>query len=167
MTRRASGCVVVCTLAALACDGAKGESRPPDPCVMKYPRGMNQVVASNDSITQAVTECRGDDGACKAMTACKGSPADRQCDMAALITAQAAACVAEANGLAPGITNPRTNLVYDFVYRRITWNVSNTMYDGARGERPEAGGGVRGGQSATVDAIDARLLNRFDWSADQ
>ena len=135
---------------------------------MKYPRGTMPTVAPGDQITQALNECRGDDGDCKAPMACRGMPADRVCDAKVLITAQAATCVAEANGLARGIVaTPRTGLVYDFVFRRITWSVSNTMYDGDRGERPDSGvGGVRGGQSVAVDAISGKVLTSFEWSAD-
>jgi hypothetical protein len=157
---------VVLLAAVIGCEG-DGSATAADPCVMKFPRGTTQVVAPVDQITQAVNECRGDDGACRAQMACLGSASGRLCDAKMFITANAAVCVAEANGLARGImAQPRTGLVYDFVFRRITWNVSNTMYDGERGERPDGGGGLRGGQSIAIDAITAKLLNRFEWSSD-
>ena len=104
---------------------------------MKYPRGTMPTVAPNDQIVQALGECRGDSGECLAQLACRGAAADRVCDAKLLITANAAVCVAEANGLGRGIqATPRTGLVYDFVFRRITWSVSNTMYEGDRGPGP-------------------------------
>jgi hypothetical protein len=174
MTRRASLAVVLVAALVAGCDGdaADGgsdgnEARSLPACVMKYPRGMQQPAAPGDQIAQAMSECRGDDGECRAQQACQGAPANRQCDATLLISAQAAVCAAEAGGLKPGIlATPRTGLVYDFVFRRITWSVSNTMYEGERGERPAAGGGLRGGQSMAVDAITAKLLNSFEWSAD-
>jgi hypothetical protein len=166
MTRRASVFTVVAVL-AMACDGEHDASKALSACVMKYPRGTMPTVAPNDQIVQALNECRGDSGECLAQLACRGAPADRECDAKMLITANAAVCVAEASGLARGIqATPRTGLVYDFVFRRITWSVSNTMYEGDRGTRPDAGGALRGGQSMAVDAITAKLLNSFEWSAD-
>jgi hypothetical protein len=166
MTRRARITIVICAAGLFGCDGQQGQERRVDPCVMKFPRGTNQVVASSDAITQAINECRGDDGECKAQAGCQGKPQDRDCNIQRLITSQAALCVAETHGLADGLTQPRTGLVYDYVYRRITWNVSNTMYDGARGARPDSGGGARGGQALTIDAINALVLKTSEWSAD-
>jgi hypothetical protein len=167
MTRRASFAVIVLLSAMGGCDGDDDAPESLPACVMKYPRGTMPTVAPGDQITQAVNECRGDDGACRAMMACQGTPGDRLCDAKMFITAMAAVCVADANGLARGIVaTPRTGLVYDFVFRRITWSVSNTMYDGDRGVRPDAGGGLRGGQSVAIDAITAKVLRSFEWSAD-
>ena len=167
MTGRVRFAWVVFVLAAGGCDGDAGSLEAMPACVMKYPRGTMPTVASNDQIVQAVNECRGDAGECRAQLACQGTPADRVCEASMLITAGAAVCVAEASGLARGIMGtPRTGLVYDFMFRRITWSVSNTMYDGARGVRPDSGGAVRGGQSMAVDAISAKLLSSFEWSAD-
>jgi hypothetical protein len=167
MTRRVSLAWVVLAVAAAGCDGDDDASKTLSACVMKHPRGTMPTVAPNDQIVQALSECRGDSGACLAQLACRGAAADRECDARPLITANAAVCVAEANGLTRGIqATPRTGLVYDFVFRRITWSVSNTMYDGDRGTRPDSGGALRGGQSMAVDAITAKLLNSFEWSAD-
>jgi hypothetical protein len=167
MTRRVSLACLLLAAAHAGCDGGEDGSESLPSCVMKYPRGTMPTVASGDQITQALNECRGDDGACRSQMACQGTPADRQCDAKLFITAMAAVCVAEANGLARGImATPRTGLVYDFVFRRITWSVSNTMYDGDRGVRPDAGGGLRGGQSVAIDAITAKVLTSFEWSAD-
>jgi hypothetical protein len=167
MTRRVSFAWVVLAVAAAGCDGGGDDPQALPACVTKYPRGTMPTVASNDQIVQAINECRGDSGQCLAQLACRGTPADRVCDAKLLITAGAAVCAAEANGLARGImATPRTGLVYDFVFRRITWSVSNTMYDGDRGTRPDAGGALRGGQSMAVDAITAKVLNSFEWSAE-
>jgi hypothetical protein len=167
MTRRVSFAWVVLAMAAAGCDGDDDASKTLSACVMKHPRGTMPTVAPNDQIVQALNECRGDSGECLAQLACRGAAADRECDARPLITANAAVCVAEANGLTRGIqATPRTGLVYDFVFRRIAWSVSNTMYDGDRGTRPDSGGALRGGQSMAVDAITAKLLNSFEWSAD-
>jgi hypothetical protein len=167
MTRRVSLACVVGVVAIVGCGGGEGGPKALPACVMKYPRGTMPTVAPGDQITQAINECRGDDGVCRAQMACQGTPGDRQCDAKLFITAMAAICVADANGLARGIVaTPRTGLVYDFAFRRITWSVSNTMYDGDRGVRPDAGGGLRGGQSVTIDAITAEVLKSFEWSAD-
>jgi hypothetical protein len=166
MIRRAGVLSIVAVL-AIGCDGDGGDSKELPACVMKYPRGAMPTVASNDQIIQALGECRGDSGECLAQLACRGAVADRVCDAKLLITANAAVCVAEANGLVRGIqATPRTGLVYDFVFRRITWSVSNTLYEGDRGTRPDSGGALRGGQSLAVDAITAKVLNSFEWSAD-
>jgi hypothetical protein len=157
----------VVLVAAAGCEGDDGALKPASMCVAMHPRGTMPTVASNDQIVQAVNECRGDSGECLAPLACRGAPADRVCDAQMLITANAAVCAAETSGLARGImATPRTGLVYDFVFRRITWSVSNTLYDGERGSRPDAGGALRGGQSMAVDAITAKVLNSFQWSAD-
>lgn len=152
-------------LGMLSCDGS--QAKPVDPCITAYPRGQMAQVASLDAVRQAVNECRGDDGPCQASTACQGKPSDRQCEPTEFITADAALCVAQATGLDTGLERLRTGLVYNYAFRRVTWNVSNVVYDGTRGSRPDAGGGARGGQAIAVDATDARVLARYEWAGDR
>ena len=151
--------------AGTGCDGTQGSTPPVSACVKEYPREEMKAVASADAIRQAVSECQGDDGECRARTSCQGSAAGRSCQADAFITSDAALCVARDNGLEPSIGQLRASLVYDYAYRRVTWSVSNVTYDGARGNRPDAGGGDRGGQALTIDAVDARVLTRYEWTA--
>jgi hypothetical protein len=170
MSRSSAGFVVLVLLpTALAtawagCDG--DELVVLHECVQANPRGT-MGIASADAVYQAITECQGDSGACMAATACVGEARDRDCNPRGVISSAAAVCVAQANGLEPGIERLRSSLVYNFAHRRLTWNVSNVLYDGAREPPPAGASGQRGGVSMLVDAINAKLLARTEWAATQ
>jgi hypothetical protein len=158
---------VMGTLAALAFSGpACTGDEEADPCVKAHPRGM-EPISSNDALVQALSECSGDSGECRASTACQGAAADRVCEIAPLISAEAARCVAQGNGLEMGIDRVRVSLVYNYVYRRITWNVNNVTYDASVGAPPPGSNGQRGGQSFLIDAISAKMLAKNDWASSQ
>jgi hypothetical protein len=171
MSRSSARFVVLVLLPAAAlatagasCDG--DELVVLDECVKANPRGT-MGIASADVVYQAITECQGDSGGCMAATACVGQAGDRDCNPKGVISAAAAVCVAQANGLEPGIERLRSSLVYNYAHRRLTWNVSNVLYDSAREPPPPGASGQRGGVSMLVDAINAKLLARTEWAATQ
>jgi hypothetical protein len=150
--------------AAAGCDG--DEAVVLDDCVKAYPRG-NMPIASMDALSQAVVECQGDSGGCMAASACVGQPADRNCDPKGIISPDAALCVAQANGLERGLDRLRPSLVYNYIHRRLSWNVSNTLYDSVRVQPPPGANGARGGVAVVVDAHNARVLATTEWGATQ
>lgn len=100
-------------------------------------------------------ECMADDGECQAPSPCTGTVDDRECDPAHFLSSQAAACIAERQGLAPGLHGLSVGLTYNFGPRRVTWNVTNTLED--------QGGGVASGQVFVIDAVTGELLDELGW----
>jgi hypothetical protein len=99
-------------------------------------------------------DCMGDDGECQASVPCTGKLEDRECDPGRFISAQAAACIASGQGLAPGLHGLTTALSYSFGQRRVTWNVTNTL--------EESGGGASG-QVFVIDAVTGELVDELGW----
>ena len=77
------------------------------------------------------------------------------CDASAVMTHDAAICVAELLGLAPGIAGLKAGIVFHHTERRIVWNVQNTLYS-----EP---GGSEGGESLRIDAITGASLRLGEW----
>jgi hypothetical protein len=95
-------------------------------------------------------------GECQASTPCTGSAQDRECDSSLFIGADAAACIASGEGEPAGLHGLRAQLVYDLRARRVVWNVSNTLKEGADGSAS--------GDDFVIDAVTGELLDRLGWS---
>ena len=89
----------------------------------------------------------------------------RGCEVSALITREAAVCIAEREGLADGVRGWMTTLRYivrddtdDRADRgRPSWSVQNTEY-----AEPD---GSQGGQVYVIDANTGELLLQLGWGA--
>ena len=78
------------------------------------------------------------------------------CDASKIMTHDAALCVARAQGFAEGIGGLQAGLFYDTHFRRIVWNVQNTL-----SSQP----GRAQGEAIKIDAITGEVLERTGWSA--
>jgi hypothetical protein len=137
-------------------------------CMESFPVSQDAVFDAAE-IEAAQIACEQDSGPCTASDSmCKGSAANRVCNPARLrVTAPAAVCIAQANGLTDGLSAPQAQLIYNFGYRRIIWTVRNMTYDrstDATGPFPATGVVDRGGQIFAIDAIDGTA---YDGAAGQ
>ena len=71
-------------------------------CASTYPRGVLPV-APEDVLADVIANCNADSGSCSASLPCVGSAGSRICDPAKFVTAGAATCVAQGEGLEPGL----------------------------------------------------------------
>jgi hypothetical protein len=146
---------------AAACD-RQDSTAAEQQCIASNPRAGD--VADQPAVQSAIAECLDDSGACQASTPCMGKVSDRECVDTRLISPAAAICIARHQGLLEGLTGPGAGLAYNYGYRRITWSVSNLLYDRRRGVEPDGGGGDEGGQAMIIDAITGRLHFSGQWS---
>jgi hypothetical protein len=129
-------------------------------CRVRYPRVSGSAVS--DDLTRIVANCRGDDGNCQASTPCTGTAADRICDEARFITADAAICIARAAGLEPGLHAPKARLIYHYGFRRVIWSVENVRW---RDTAPTGFSGGSSGDIFAVDAVTGEFLGKCSWES--
>ncbi|MFV8753946.1 PepSY domain-containing protein [Nannocystaceae bacterium ST9] len=78
------------------------------------------------------------------------------CDPDAILSRDAALCIAEFHELAPGLLEWRASLVYNYEHNRPIWAVENTL---------AADDCVQSGVELEIDAQTGELLGTYEWTA--
>jgi hypothetical protein len=156
MAGRSAAIALVIGLLASGCrapvtpgdDGALG-------CLAKHPPVPESVAGREDA--QAAARTCVENVRCT-HEQCRGAPDRRVCELARLLSAEAATCIARASGLEAEVQILAPELAYNIAHRRIVWNVRNLSYD-----RGTPGVVHEGGAMFVIDAVDGRVLDRLGW----
>jgi hypothetical protein len=100
----------------------------------------------------------------RARAACEAERVGDACDPRKFLTREAAICIARADGLKEGVAPWFAAIRFHGSYRRVVWNVRNTLL--IEGPSVSADGGPGGsmqGVSLTIDAITGSVLGRQTW----
>lgn len=89
----------------------------------------------------------------QAIAECTAEGAD---DCEVVVTREAAECIAAEGGLAPGVADWRTSLVFHHTHNAIVWNVMSTA---------SQTGATASGSSVTIHAESGEVLAESQWSA--
>lgn len=137
-------------------------------CRAEHP--LTQEASSDWVVTNVAERCEADSGECKAREArcmgvtscevfdvpCTGAAEDRACDVQQLMSAEAAKCVAQAQGLELGLDGLHARIDYDDKCRRVVWIVQNTLWE-------DTGFGRRwSGDELSIDAVDGAICKNKD-----
>lgn len=122
-------------MASLSCDG--GGLSTAQTCISASP-----APTPSQSATDASLDCE------------KGAGSD--CKSTEFISKQAAECIAEADGLAEGMSSWKLQIFYDKRYTTVVWTVDNTTED--------LGPDGISGDSVKIHATTGRVLDRGGWT---
>ena len=89
------------------------------------------------------------------LVAAEAADDDHAFDIADLITREAAICVAELQGLAPGLEEWRASLVYHYTHQRPIWNVENVLEYVSDSDQS--------GDGLAIDALTGEVLEQYSW----
>jgi hypothetical protein len=123
-------------------------------CVDQHPRG---AALDPQQLEDAVSRCQNQWHQCTAAEPCNGMDKDHLCDPDRFISKEAAICIAQAAGLAPGLYGPLAAVTFD---NHVVWNVQNTLHDDEHGG-PK---GESDGQFIEIDAISGKASEIFGWT---
>jgi len=78
------------------------------------------------------------------------------CDDLITVTRDAAACIAQAEGMLDGLDGLKVDLIYNHTHNLPIWAVSNILTES---------GGASGGNSLAISAVDGVVLEESQWMA--
>jgi hypothetical protein len=107
------------------------------------PDGSTVVIAN--PLEQLQSECAANGGS-------NCEPSDYQ------VTPQAAACLAEAYGLAAGISPWERSLIYNYGFKTVIWVIQNTTWSSQELHHKR-------GDALSISAATGKLLQRSQWEA--
>jgi len=76
------------------------------------------------------------------------------CDGLIAVTRDAAACIAEVEGMAEGLEGLKVDLIYNHTYNLPIWAVSNILTQS---------GDASSGKSLAISAVDGEVLGESQW----